>query len=88
MTGPSGISVTSFSVTRTLGCSLRTFVICSEKSVRSTAKALPAGTLVSSAVFKIKESKIRSSSFKIPTALFKALERRELEQTSSAKFPV
>lgn len=60
-------------------------VIVSENKCRSTAKALPAGTAQESAVFSIKEFKMRNSSFKIPTALFSAFERRELEQTSSAK---
>ena len=86
--GPSEIVVTSSCVMRTKGeCVIVSVIIC-EKPCRSTARALPAGTACVSAAFITKESKMRNSSFNIPTAFCIEFERKELEQTNSANCDV
>ena len=85
---PSGISVISSFITVTNGCSLTFRVIVSEKESRSTAKAPPAGTAVSSAEVITTEFNRRISSFNNPTALAKLFPLSELEHTSSAKLLV
>src|SRR5205085_10406248 len=60
-----------------------------EKPCRSTASAPPAGSLCVSAARMISEPARRISSWITPTALFCASsERKELEQTSSARWSV
>ncbi len=85
---PSGISVISSLMTVTSGCSLTLRVIVSEKESRSTAKAPPAGTAVSSAEVITTEFNRRISSFNKPTAFAKLFPLKELEQTNSAKLLV
>ena len=57
-----------------------------EKSALSTAKAWPAGTAVSSAIFISNESNILSSSFNNPQAFVCKFDLKELLHTISAKF--
>ena len=57
-----------------------------ENSSLSTAKAWPAGTLVSSAILINNESNFLSSSFKSPQAFVSKLDLNELLHTISAKF--
>ena len=75
-------------MTVTIGWFLTFSVTSAEKFVRSTARAPPAGTAVSSAEAITTEFKRRISSFKTPTAFVNPLPRSELLQTSSAKFAV
>ena len=56
-----------------------------EKAWRSTARARPAGTALSSAARRTSESRRRISSFNRPTAFASWFERMELLHTSSAK---
>ena len=61
-------------------------MIFSENFSLSTARACPAGTCVSSAVFINNESKYLSSSFNSPHAFVCKLDLKELLHTISAKF--
>ena len=83
--GPSGMAVTSPTWTVILGWLLMCWVTRSENFSRSTAKAPPAETLVSSAQAMVREDSIRISSFRSPAADPRREAFRELEQTSSAK---
>ena len=79
--------LTSSFIILIFGIELIVLLTSFEKLSLSTAKADPAGTLLWSAHFIIKESAIRNSSCKTPTALYSlSSERKELEQTSSAKY--
>ena len=84
-TSPSGMSVTSPYFTVMLGWFWMRSVTSFANPSRSTARAPPASTRVSSAQERIREPRRRSSSFKRPTAFSNWSERRELEQQSSAK---
>jgi len=71
------------------GCAKMRRVTSAENPSRSTASAPPAGTLWSSATAMINDPAIRISSCSKPTALlFLSSERKELEQTSSARLSV
>ena len=62
------------------------FVTFSENFSLSTARACPAGTDVSSAIFISKLPNILSSSFKSPHAFVCKFDLNELLQTTSARF--
>ncbi len=62
-----------------------TRVTSAENRSRSTARALPAGTRVASAAARTRLPRARISSLSNPTPVDGSSERRELEQTSSAK---
>ena len=79
------IEVTSFSITVMFSWFLIFSVIYPEKMSLSTASAEPAGTRAKYAACIISEPIRSSSSFKRPTAFVTLSERKELEQTSSAK---
>ena len=85
ITGPSGISVTSSSITVIFGWERIFSVTIFAKPPRSTARQPPASTRVASAQDRIRLSKRRSSSLRSPTAFSSRSPRRELEHTSSAK---
>ena len=87
-TSPSGMAVTSPGMTVMLGWLRIRSVTRFAKPWRSTARAPPASTLVSSAQLRIRDPSRRSSSFKRPTAFSSPAPRRELEQQSSAKASV
>ena len=87
-TSPSGRSVTSPGTTVIRGWLLTRSVTSREKPWRSTARAPPAGTAVSSAQRIKRLPSCRSSSFSRPTAFSSPAARRELEQHSSAKSAV
>ena len=68
------------------GCASSRSVTACEKPSRSTASAPPAGTWLASAADMITESRVRISACSSPTALnCQSSERKELEQTSSAR---
>ena len=84
-----GRPLTSSRRTFTSGCASSRAWTSSAKPSRSTAKALPAGTLWASAACRISEPHRRISSCSTPTALASASsDRKELEQTSSASVSV
>ena len=64
--------------------SISAVTFCANFSL-STAKACPAGTDVSSAIFINSESKMRNSSFNTPQAFVCRLDLNELLHTISAK---
>ena len=71
------------------GCASSLAVTAAEKPSRSTASAPPAGTWLASPDAMISEPASRISACSSPTALFSASsERKELEQTSSARLSV
>ena len=82
---PSGIADTSSSTTVMRGWAQSFSVIYAENLSRSTARAEPAATCVARAASMMSEPIRDSSSLSSPTALLTRSERRELEQTSSAK---
>ncbi|OQA10634.1 MAG: hypothetical protein BWY65_00498 [Firmicutes bacterium ADurb.Bin373] len=84
----SGISLTSRRTISTSGWPASFSVTLLAKRVRSTARAPPAGTFVSSAQLMISEPKRLISSLSKPTAFSKAVDRKELLQTNSAKSPL
>ena len=88
MTMPSGISWISRRRIRTRSSASTASVKERAKSSRSTANADPAGTRLASAVRITSESSRRISSFKSPAGAVKELERSELLQTNSPKWPV
>ena len=93
ITGPpadagSGTSVTSSRTTVMSGWASTSAVTLSANRSRSTASAAPAGTRTSSATRITSEPSRRISSLRRPTALSSLSLRRELLQTSSARFPV
>src|SRR5437764_13591280 len=71
-----------------LGVEAIAFVTAAENLSRSTANASPAGTRASSAHAITREPISFISCFNNPTAFVTADERKELEQTSSARFDV
>ncbi len=80
-----GTAFISSQTTVTLGWPCSRSVTARPKSSRSTARAPPAGTRLFSASSRISEPARRISSLMSPTALARALPRREFEHTSSAK---
>src|SRR5688572_9831108 len=88
VTGSSGIRSTSPRRTATPGRAATASVTRRANSSRSTASALPAGTFTSSATRMVSDPMRRISSFSRPAAWSRALPRRLLEQTSSARSPV
>ena len=81
-----GKPLTSPYSTVTSGCWRNIVLTASENASRSTAKAPPAGNFVISPIPIIRLSDLRISSCSTPTALpCLSSERKELEQTSSAK---
>ncbi len=86
--GSSGILDCSWRCTLTSGSDSIASVIRRAKSVRSTARALPAGTATASATRTTSEPICLNSAFSRPAAWSSALPRRLFEQTSSARSPV
>ena len=85
-TSPSGMASASACSTVIFGCAQMRSVISRANASRSTASAPPAATRLWSALASTTESSRRSSSLSRPTAFVSSSLRRELEQTSSAKF--
>ena len=84
-----GRPATSSRSSVTSGWASRVSCTAAEKPCRSTASAPPAGSLCASAERMISEPARRISSWITPTALLAASsERKELEQTSSARLSV
>ncbi len=88
ITGPSGISVISSSITSIKGLFLISFVTNSLNKSLSTASAPPAGTRVASAHLIIRESNILISCFNNPTAFSSPAALKLFEHTNSANNPV
>ena len=85
MTSPCGSSVTSPFTTVTFGSARIALVMASLNASRSTARAPPALTAVSSAQRTTNEPIAFISAFSSPAAELILIALRELEQTSSAK---
>ncbi len=80
-----GMALTSSRMISTPSSPSSIWVILLEKSSRSTARESPAGTLVSLATFRMRESSLNNSSFKTPEAFSKDSDFSELLQTNSAR---
>ncbi len=85
--GP-GTALISSREIRMRGCDCTAFVTVSENTLRSTARAAPAGTRAWSAARITIEPSRRISSLISPTALSTLSARNELLQTSSARLSV
>ena len=85
ITLPSGISVSSFSITLISECDLIFSVTASENALRSTANAPPASTEFAFAHGTVSEPSNSISALSSPAADSILAALRELEHTSSAK---
>jgi len=83
--GPAGIATISSRVTSMAGCDITVRVIISEKSVRSTASAEPAATLVARAEVRRTEPMASISLFNWPWALAGSTVLNEFVHTSSPR---
>jgi hypothetical protein len=79
------MDVTSSRIISTSDLDSKAVVIKREKASRSTARALPAGTRLSSAAWMIREFSLRNSSLRRPEPVSRASDLRELLHTSSPR---